>query len=799
MMMNDMFSKEWQARVDRIRSTEFWAQITTAPKDRIAVETKPLRQGWVRIDDSWAIVPSGDFKADNPAGIGISDLLSVLKNNFGVNLEQQTAPRENRCIEFVVTPQKSSRWQDSFSLETSADKLRVVAGSEQAILKACLYLGNYWRRNRNTDLKIGEMEIAPRVKIHLGADFWGGFCVAREWPAGREKDTNYLELARMGINAMPIMAHLEDYIDQAPEGFNSLVNPNARDNRKRLAQLARQSAKYGVYIFLMAYNPKLGVDHTVFSDMPSSRGSLQGDGAFRVLCSSDSATREFITNSWASLFEEIPELGGMLSIVGGEGFYHCFMRSDKADASDCPNCSKRNSSEVVAEIVNQTAQSIREANPEARMITWPYSATHWSHDRDQKEFINLLDSQNVIFQTELDKDTIDWRSGGYAKNCWDYSGGYVGVSERSNIQRNLCCDKGIEFSCKIEINNTIECLAVPYLPIHYNHLKLWQNSIEMKPYAIQSRWLFDGACKSVSEELGYWAIWKDSSDCELEDIFELIANREFGAETAGYVLKAWSFFSEAIKHHTSLDYYIGPYLIGPGQPLILDSDNCTSDSQWQFGEIKLTSNLSQELDRVFYGNLYMSRELKSSDEAPSLLDQKKLFYDQPAFKAIVRRGERVGEDIGLEEMKRLAKIWNRGVELLCEAKKTVTKESKKRFRQEYILGRYFGYTWQSAANVEEFLRLRNIIIDHSRSYAQRSGYAKENIRDLDRMGEIASEELQIAKESLELIKGVDFLDLSLRLDADIAPLESIMKAKIKQVTMVIEKGLPQWRKDLLDW
>ena len=475
------------------------------------------------------------------------------------------------------------------------------------------------------------------------------------------------------------------------------------------------------------------------------------------------------------------------------------MRSDEADAADCPNCSKRSGSQVVAELVNQTAESIRQANPDARLITWPYSATHWSHDRDQEEFIDLLDAENVIFQTEIDKDSVDWRGGGYGKYCWDYSAGNVKVTDRCRNQRNICKDKRMKFSCKSEINNTIECLAVPYLPVHYNHLKLWQNSIAMKPYAIQSRWLFDGACKSVSEELGYWAIWQESLDYDLEGTLRLIAQREFGSGAARYVLKAWDFFSEAIKHHPSLDYYIGSYLIGAGQPLVLDHGDYSGSSGWEVDKLKLESRFSQDLDRAFYGNIYMSWELECGDDTSSFAKESKLFYDQPAFKAIVRRGAMAGSDIGLDELRSMAKLWDRGVKALCTAKEIVTTKHKKRFRQEFILGRHLGYTWQSAANVEEFLRLRNIIIDHSGSYAQRSGYAKENIRDLDRMEKIASDELEIAREDLKLIRGVDFLDLSLRLDADIASLEVIMQAKIKQVKLVIKEQIPQWRRELLSW
>ena len=49
------------------------------------------------------------------------------------------------------------------------------------------------------------------------------------------------------------------------------------------------------------------------------------------------------------LLDADPELTGLVLIIGGEGFYHCFMRSQNR-AADCPRCGRRSGSEVVAEL-----------------------------------------------------------------------------------------------------------------------------------------------------------------------------------------------------------------------------------------------------------------------------------------------------------------------------------------------------------------------------------------------------------------------------------------------------------------
>lgn len=798
--MNIVFNREWDAKVKRVRSCKFWKQITSPPTGAFEANNAATASNEVRVDKTWSLATNDDILDDGPVKAGIEDFKGILNSNFGIRLKTIDSSVSQPYIKFLLkSSNNNSRWENSFILDVSRQRIIVSASSEVSLLQASLYLTNYWRLRRSTCLKIGKITIKPKVKIHIGADFWGGFSTTQAWVNGRETDKNFIELARMGINAVPIMASLDDYIETAPKSFKSLINPRAAFNRRRLAQLAEQASKYGVFIFLMAYNPKLEPNHPVFKAVKGSAGALQADSAFRVLCSSHKDTRKFLTDSWASLFEKIPQLGGILALTGGEGFYHCFMRSDHENAADCPRCRKQKGSEAVAELINDVAKGIRCKNPQARLITWPYSAGHWSHDRDQVEFINRLDSENVIFQTEFDKDSVNWRDAGYGKYCWDYSAGCIKASDRCRSQRKLCKQNKIAFSCKLEINNSIECLSVPYLPVLMNHAKVWQDCISLKPQSIHSRWMFDGACKSASEELGYWAIWGDSSEYNnVHNALKAIAQRDFGIKTAPHVLLAWSLFSKSIQHHPSLDYYIGSYFIGPGQPLLLKptSSHCDFGPAWEFHKLQLQSDQKFSTDEAFFGKFYWLWEVDSGDDASSFTSKKQLFYDQPGFKAIVRRGPKAGFDVALDELRKMAALWEKGTRILAAARSLVPEKCLPRYQQEFILAQHLAYTWRSAANVEEFLRLRNMILEHSTSYVARNGYLRENLRDLGRMQEIAKVELEIAKEDLDMIKGVDFLDLSLRLDMGTASLETIMRAKIKQVSFLLKQDIPQWREQL---
>jgi len=787
-MKSRSFEVEWKEKVARVRASRFWQEVSSPPSSRIAATGKRGR-GEVEVDASWSLTLEGDVARDGPATIGLEDLRAFLHKRLGLRVRRGTGQISGPKLVLELTDSRTprTRWDANFSLLVQADGITVRADSEAALLRASLYLTNYWSLRRRACLPTGRRRVKPAIDLQIGADLWGGFTTTQAWIHGRETDENFLELARMGVNAVPVMIVLEDFLDpDAGSPFSSLAHPEARANRQRLAQLARQSARYGVHIMLMGYNPKLDPEHAVFRARPQSRGAMQSGGAFRTMCTSDPTTRRFLAQGWASMFAEIPELGGIVAITGGEGFYHCFMRSGDR-ASDCPRCARRQGSEVVAELVNEVARAIHGPSPEAVLTTWPYSANHWSLDRDQVDYIRQLDPEHVIFQTEIDKDSVDWRPAGYAKNIWDYSISKVTVSERCRHQRQLCQEQGLDFSLKIECSNSIDCLNVPYLPVLDNQRAQWENTRRLRPRAVHSRWLFDGSCKSPSEEMGFWSIWGKGT--EFADLDSAMAARDFGPQAAGGVRRAWTWFSQAMRHHPQLDYYKGPFFIGPAQPLVLDAERATAAAAGGPGG----------LDRAFFGIFYWQWETSASGDDTSLVEPRPLFYSRPFFRALARRGPKKGQDVALDELQELARLWERGVGELRKVEDRVPSLCRKRFRREMVLGQHLAYTWRSAAQVEEFLRLRDTVLEFSGQLWVRSGHLAENLRDLARMEQIAASELEIARQDLRLIRGVDYLDLHLRLDMGTASTEAILKAKIEQVKGLLSEELPEWKQKLQEW
>ncbi|HIG17657.1 MAG TPA: hypothetical protein EYQ31_10435, partial [Candidatus Handelsmanbacteria bacterium] len=207
--MNPEFEREWRRKVRRVRASDFWQTVSTPPQARVQPARTRPRRGEVAIDATWTLQLQGNLDADGPTARGVRDLCDSLSRRLGIRLRTRGSTAGPRLV-LRLQPGKRSvdRWSGDFRLNVSRDLVEVIAPSEVALLRACLWLSNYFCLRRNAHLQIGTRRVRPTVDLHVGADLWGGFSTTQGWIYGRESDDNFLELARVGVNAVPISNHL---------------------------------------------------------------------------------------------------------------------------------------------------------------------------------------------------------------------------------------------------------------------------------------------------------------------------------------------------------------------------------------------------------------------------------------------------------------------------------------------------------------------------------------------------------------------------------------------------------------
>ncbi|MDP6359709.1 MAG: hypothetical protein QF473_31600, partial [Planctomycetota bacterium] len=148
--------------------------------------------------------------------------------------------------------------------------------------------------------------------------------------------------------------------------------------QENLRKLVERAASFGIDVYLYFNEPR-GMPDEFFTDLPEWRG-LKGEGVevTYALCTSKPEVQEHLRNAPASLFREVPGLGGVIMITMLEQLTNCW--SHYLDDS-CPICSARDNFEVLAEINNLIEEGVHGVDPEARVIAWNWGwHKFWAKD-----------------------------------------------------------------------------------------------------------------------------------------------------------------------------------------------------------------------------------------------------------------------------------------------------------------------------------------------------------------------------------------------------------------------------------
>ncbi len=351
-------------------------------------------------------------------------------------------------------------------------------------------------------------------------------------------------LAAQGVNGVWLHTVLRDL---APSSQFPEFGEKHEQRLANLRVMVERAQRYGIRIYLYMNEPR-GMPPGFFDRHADIKGAP--DGVDVAMCTSVPVVREYVRDSLAYVFKNVPGLGGVFTITMSENLTNCFSRNGQGG---CPRCSKRTAPEVIAEINNVIAEGVRAGSPDAAVIVWDWV---WANDWVEPIVEKLPKDVYLMSVSEWD---LPITRGGVETVAGEYSISSVGPGPRATRNWRIAQEHGLKTIAKVQVSCTWELSVVPYIPAmdlvaeHLDHLR------ESGISGLMLSWTLGGF---PSPNLRLVSEFAPGSAGQREQVLEGLAVQRFGAAGAADGREAWRRFSRAFAEYP---FHIGQLYGSPAQ------------------------------------------------------------------------------------------------------------------------------------------------------------------------------------------------------------------------------------------
>lgn len=349
------------------------------------------------------------------------------------------------------------------------------------------------------------------------------------------------DYAAAGINAVWLQGTLYTLVPWLGESSDST---GWQIRLANLRKLCARAGRYGIKVYLYLNEPR-SMPPDFFEDHPDWKGAKARDGLSFAICTSGNNVLEALRDGVSMLFREVPELGGTFTITMSENLTHCRSRPFDVEAA-CPICAARDPAEIIAEINRAVAEGVHKINPAADVIAWTWG---WWPDWAERAVALLPKDVKLMCVSEhgLPTDAM-----GIKGSVDDYSISKVGPGPTALRLWEKAQECGLSTVAKVQMNNTWECSAIPYVPV---------------PGLIEEH-LRNLAAAGVKDLMLSWTLGGyPGGNIELLRMpREKLAIEKYGRQPAAFIKKAWDCFDMAFREfplHGFAQLYTAPQNFGP--------------------------------------------------------------------------------------------------------------------------------------------------------------------------------------------------------------------------------------------
>ena len=390
------------------------------------------------------------------------------------------------------------------------------------------------------------------TSIYMSYSFCGLYSNALEEDTSISYPDALLEkYSNIGVNTIWVPAILYQLIEFP---FDASLSLGWQKRQEKLNNLVSRAAKYGIKV-LLYFNEPRNLPLAFFDEFPELKGRTKKDCA--SMCVSDRRVLDYLRDAMASLFTNVPGLGGFYTINFSENLTHC---KSSTVGEECPKCKDVEPQKLAADVINAMAEGAWSVDASAKVIVYAWAWERFMTTAQIEELIESLPKEVVI--NSVSETLKEFSIGGVSGQIRDYSLSIPGPGEISQQIWQYARNTGHAVCAKVQVNNSWECSVVPYMPVYdliREHMRnLSENGVEH----IMLNWTL-GGYPSFGMKLAISCL-RDGS----EENYDRLLSEEYG-ELAPAVKSASKKFSKAFKEFpfNVATLYYGPQNAGPSNLL----------------------------------------------------------------------------------------------------------------------------------------------------------------------------------------------------------------------------------------
>ncbi|NMA44015.1 MAG: hypothetical protein GX946_11640 [Oligosphaeraceae bacterium] len=325
---------------------------------------------------------------------------------------------------------------------------------------------------------------------------------------------------------------------------------------ENLRVLTERCDKYGLKLFLYLNEPR-GMPMAFYDAHPDWAGVPFPEKFMRANCTSQKKVLDWMEEALYAVFSAAPRLGGAFFITMSENPTHC---NSRLTVAQCPWCIHRPGEELIAEVLATAERGIHRASPGAVVMAEDWSWRDFAGEEgtrpafEEQDVIRLL-PENVWLLC-ISEWGLETNFGGVQGSIRDYSISQVGPSTGTKQAWNEAKKRGLKTIAKIQMNNSWELSAIPYIPVPYLLQEHLENLEREKIDGLMLSWTLGGYPGGNLELLRHKTV-------------EELSEAKFSAQLAPKICQAWRMFSEAFREFPCdlVLLYCAPMNIGPANLL----------------------------------------------------------------------------------------------------------------------------------------------------------------------------------------------------------------------------------------